>query len=310
MIASSLTWASRSATAAAWARPRSSSGIPGVRPDSAVPVAAVRPCRTTRTRVTHRLYGVLCARVVSALTGRSVMTKLTEPKRHLVARLDRDACRHPPAIQPGSVGRAEVGQQPLLFLGVQPGVPARHAQVGEREIAGHRAADGEPPVRLRRQAQRGSAAAGGRQLGLPLSSQMPRGRSAGLPVTAMLEQAQPLPQHLAAARRLLGYRQVGEEARRARTGPSRSARRPSGTGRSPGSAVPSANRSRSSPIALVAVGIGGAHSVIVVREPVTGRLHTRKYRVDVARRTSSADTGRSTGHRGWPLPGRARRRMP
>ena len=58
MIASSGTAASRAPSASACARPRSSREMPGVQPVSAVPVGAVRPCRTTRTKVTARLYGV------------------------------------------------------------------------------------------------------------------------------------------------------------------------------------------------------------------------------------------------------------
>src|SRR5258706_8107488 len=120
MIPSSGTWASRSATAAAWAWPLSSSGMPGVRPASAVPVAAVRPCRTTSTRVTHRLYGVPppgCAehvlvaaggpmlggwRLVSA--GRAVGDdEADRAEADVVAWLDRNPGRHPPAVQPGPV---------------------------------------------------------------------------------------------------------------------------------------------------------------------------------------------------------------
>ncbi len=108
-------------------RPRSSSGMPGVRPDSAVPVAAVRPCRTTRTKVTHRLYGerLRSARrpvrgVLSPRCGCRRPVGDDEADRaetHLVTGLDRDPGRHPPAVQPGAVRRAEVGQQPLVLLG-------------------------------------------------------------------------------------------------------------------------------------------------------------------------------------------------
>ena len=52
MIASRGTSASRAASAPACARPRSSSGIPGVRPVRTFPVPAVSPCRTSKTNVT------------------------------------------------------------------------------------------------------------------------------------------------------------------------------------------------------------------------------------------------------------------
>jgi len=70
MIASSRTWASRSAAAAAWARPRSSSGIPGVRPDSAVPVAARTRIRRSEVRgqsPEHSLARTRTGRLVAAL---------------------------------------------------------------------------------------------------------------------------------------------------------------------------------------------------------------------------------------------------
>ena len=51
-MASSGSGASRAASAAAWATPRSSSGIPGVQPVSSSPVDAVSPCRTSKTVVT------------------------------------------------------------------------------------------------------------------------------------------------------------------------------------------------------------------------------------------------------------------
>src|ERR1019366_65761 len=57
-IASSRTGPSRAASTSACARPRSSSGMPGVQPVSTVPVGAVSPCRTSRTKVTPRLYGL------------------------------------------------------------------------------------------------------------------------------------------------------------------------------------------------------------------------------------------------------------
>ncbi len=69
MIASSGRRASRSPTARACARPRSSSDIPGVQPASAWPVAAVRPCLTSRTVVTRATLAGL--RTCAARRGRA-----------------------------------------------------------------------------------------------------------------------------------------------------------------------------------------------------------------------------------------------
>src|SRR5712691_1027649 len=74
-------------------------------------------------------------------------------KGDLIAGLYLHGLRHAPAVEPGPVGRAEVGQQPAVLLLMQPGVPAGHAQVRDREVAGRRPADREPPVLVPRQAQ-------------------------------------------------------------------------------------------------------------------------------------------------------------
>jgi signal transduction histidine kinase len=75
--------------------------------------------------------------------GRVAEPELRLPERDPVARAHQRAGADPPAVGPGAVGRAEVGQYPVVPGAAQFGVAPRHRHVGEPQIGAGGPADRE-----------------------------------------------------------------------------------------------------------------------------------------------------------------------
>src|ERR1700722_13420227 len=144
-----VTIAARAPSVRACARPRSSRPTPGVQPVSTCPVVAVRPCRTSRTVVTYPDFRTSTAssRHQEPLT-RDHGPRLTErvlgvAEADQVARGHLDLAADAPAVDPGAVGRLQVGEQPAVLRPLQRGVPPGDRHIGDRQVAVGVPADAE-----------------------------------------------------------------------------------------------------------------------------------------------------------------------
>jgi signal transduction histidine kinase len=77
------------------------------------------------------------------VAGRVAEPELRLPERDLVARAHQQAGADPPAVGPGAVGRAEVGQHPVVPGAAQLSVAPRHRHIGELQIGAGGPADPE-----------------------------------------------------------------------------------------------------------------------------------------------------------------------